>query len=290
MSSGVERYRPRWADTAEAVDAESPYVGLEPKYQPVLPARLDSDNGQSWLPASSLADTVRLTQRLLHYASHDVVHGVQLDFADLRRSGSEVTRLGMMRVEPFEEGSFIIPCVLSEDEHQVLTGDGHKTFTGRDVLERFDESLQILSSDDDAERRISIGMLRTLREANRVLARGSAFIEYSPFLRRSLRVDVEFVSRVRYAIDRRTGTRELADSIEGSLTAIDFERRTFNLKDANGVTIQGNYIDFITPNMQSALRRWVRIEGTVEIKAGEPTFIQAHDVEELNEPPRREQR
>jgi hypothetical protein len=111
-------FRPRWwrerADRDPLLE-EGPLAGSIPEGPPRIHTRLMLPGGSSGMSARTLSEAVDLTQTLAQYAGYDVWHGVNPDFADLRSAGAEVLQLARLTVEPFPEGSFVIPAKLETD-------------------------------------------------------------------------------------------------------------------------------------------------------------------------------
>src|SRR5205807_443178 len=109
---------PGWARSAKKrtpVD-EPPTIGLALPSAPRLPTRIIPQDDGRTISALSLCDAVDTTQRIVNYASYEAVNGVHLGFTDLRSTEAQpALRLAKLRIEPFEDGSFVIPATLPEE-------------------------------------------------------------------------------------------------------------------------------------------------------------------------------
>src|SRR5688572_27148724 len=109
---------PKWAIAGSPALDDPPFTGAVPELAPRLPIRLLPRENGHVITALTLGQVATATQRILNYASYEVIHGPSPEFADLRSAESEVIALAQLEVEPFEEGSFVIPARLSENERR----------------------------------------------------------------------------------------------------------------------------------------------------------------------------
>ncbi len=158
-------FRPRWWRERSAkgpLDEEGPLVGSVPEGPPRLHTRLVLWSGAHGVSAKTLSEAVELTQTIVQYAGCDVFHGVNPDFADLRSAGPEVFALARLTVEPFEEGSFVIPAKLEASAVQVpAAGHEQHTVTAQDVMNRFDAILAAFGKAQPVTE-VSIGALQAI--------------------------------------------------------------------------------------------------------------------------------
>jgi hypothetical protein len=98
---------------------ETPCTGSQPEYAPRLPIRLFPSNISNSLSALTLSQTVACTQKILNYVSYEVVNGIQHYFSDLRSINEGVASLGKLSIDPFEEGSFVIPARLPAEPIEI---------------------------------------------------------------------------------------------------------------------------------------------------------------------------
>jgi hypothetical protein len=278
---------PRWATKSAArYDelGEMPNIGIQPELIPRLPMRLlPFTNGHS-VSSSTVRDSIDVTQRIFSYVGHDLVLGPQAEFDDLRRTderGRQIKELARMQIEPFDEGSFVIPFVLSE---QLVNFDGRE-LSGHDVLARFVDVMESLGTERANEQPISIGLLQTIEDLGRITRR-EANIEYSATVknrRQKLVVDGRFLETVATARKRRLCPTSRPDSVEGYLIAIDLEKGhlRLKLKDGHKSVVKGTFERLAEPKLIECVNRLVRLSGVIEYVNNRPSHIRTFFAELL---------
>jgi len=254
-----------------------PNTGIQPAFAPTLPIRLLPHAQGYSISALTLGQVAMATQRIMNYAGYEAVHGSSPEFADLRSVGTDVLALSQLEIEPFEEGSFIIPARLSEDEIRL----GERALSGVDVLQRFVDSMELIATGN--ARTVSIGMIQAVEELGKITRR-EAHIEYSAFGLRSRReptllvVDERYVQQATKAKTSRRSTTVAPNELTGRITAVDLVKFTFTLR-VNDVSVAGNYRDFLKDVMESSLGDTVRVYGEIEYDHNRtPIHIHAYEV------------
>lgn len=279
---------PKWAERigAETADLDCT-VGVQPDFIPRLPVRIVPSDHGNLLSAATVKDVIEHTQRIVTFIAYDVVNGNRTDFSDLRSVDSAILEYSRLRIEPFEEGSFVIPTVLSESPVKIQANGQQGTFTGNQILSRFVEVMDGVSRDNIAV--ASIGLLQSIESLAIVLRREAECIEYHPIgmhgqSDRQVRIaiDNQFIARVSARRKNRQDPKEVPDSLEGVLTAVDLTQGTLKLK-VNGKTVSGTFSPFMTDFVANSLRKTVRINGVVEYRGSTPKHIRAFFSESLED-------
>ncbi len=234
--------------------------------------------------SSTVRDSIDVTQRILSYVGHDLVLGPQAEFDDLRRTderGKQIKELARMQIEPFEEGSFVIPCVLSE---QSVVFDGRE-LSGHDVLARFVDVMESIGTERANELPVSIGLLQTIEDLGRITRR-EANIEYAPNAknhRQKLFVDDRFLETVTTARKHRLCPTSRPDAVEGYLIALDVEKGhlRLKLKDDHKSVVKGTFERLAEPKLIQCFNRLVRLSGVVEYVNNHPRHIRTFFAELL---------
>ncbi len=172
---------------------------------PRINARLLPVGGSNKVSARTLSEAISLTQSIVQYAGYDVYHGINPDFADLRSLSEALVHLTRLSIEPFEEGSFVIPARLEANPLATEDAQPARQVTAEDVVKRFDDILESLQNPASAVQ-VSIGAIQTVEALGRVIRREAEAIEFSSFdtlgqPRRSLRVDQVYIDRVHQVRD-----------------------------------------------------------------------------------------
>lgn len=277
-------FRPRWWKAGSARDnplSETPTTGFEPHRAPRIPTRILPTHGGSYLSASTLKDTIDCTQRILRYVSYEVVHGVQPEFGDLRSAEESVLELAQLNVEPFEEGSFVIPAVMSEDEVLI----GNVSYRSQQVLDRFAE---VITNIGNAKFPTSIGLVNAIEELGKITRREADRIEYYPtvsyqFESPTLTVDEDYIRIVSRSREERQNPSIRPDHVRGVITAVDLVKGTFNLRLMDRTSVRGRYEAFIAEQMARALNREVEISGVVESINNRDSFVRAFSLRFLDD-------
>lgn len=264
-------YVPRWAQNDRrnaAILDDTPNIGIEPPYAPRLSTRLIPTHDDGTVSGLTLIDTVLVTQKILTYSAQEAAFGVQFEFADLRSVDSSVEELARMRIEPFEEGSFVIPAVLDERCASVTDRAGSRQVSSRDILKRFVSVLE--GADQSPEFAASIGVVSAVQELGKILRRDVSAIEYLPLgfsttpePQRRLLIDPMYVERVAENLRQRQNLQKERESLEGHLIAVNVRRATLRLRLVDGSEIAGNYEHTAAEPIISALNKYVRLQGVV---------------------------
>lgn len=283
---------PKWIRDATEEDEilkGCPTVGTPGESAPRIHTRIIPISGIQRISARTVSDIINQTQNLVMYAGYDVYHGVNPDFADLRSVNADVVYLTQLVIEPFEEGSFVIPSRLETDPIQKKgSSEQLEMVTAEDVVRRFGEMFSQVVSQNYATQ-VSIGAIHTMESLGRTIDREAKAIEFSTFdsfgqsvCRESMKMDAIFADCVRKVRLSRQPTEEKMDTLEGYVTAIDVSKRTIRLtlKSSNR-RVCGTFSIHQTPLMVESLvnRTVIRLEGYVERKGKNPSSIQVLSAE-----------
>lgn len=292
MSNSSSEFIPRWARQS-AGDYESlgsmPHSGVQPEYRPKLVTRLLPADGGSLISARTLVDTANTTQRVLQYVGQELAFGPNSASTDLRTIGKEIADLSAMKVEPFEEGSFIIPAILPEEVFEI----NGKKLTGSDVLERFYALLEAFSGNTDGQQSVSLGLVQSVYDLGRIVRREAA-VEYTPIWghsglqnTKSFVVDASFIDHVSKIKATLVDRNVTPNSLKGRLTALDINRSSLSLTLPDKSTVKGSFELLMQPTLIDCMNEWVEVWGVVESMGGNPTFIRVFTVERLETDPKR---
>ncbi|MGH7139091.1 MAG: hypothetical protein ACREHD_25370 [Pirellulales bacterium] len=276
-------YVPRWAQNerrdAEILD-DTPNIGIEPPYRRSLSIRIVPRHDEFAISAVTLIDTVLATQKILTYSAHEAAFGVQFEFADLRSVHSDVEELARMRIEPFEQGSFVIPAVLDERKVAVSTPAGSREVSSREILERFVAVIE--GVDKSPEFAASIGVVTAVQELGTILRREASALEYYPLgyspepePARSLSITRSYVERVAENLKRRLDMHYQPDTLAGRLIAVDVARATLRLRLSDGSEIRGTFERTAAESVINSLNRNVELHGVVGRRNRQITSIRA---------------
>lgn len=272
---------PRWARNAtpEFLEslAETPVTGSAPLEWPRIVTRILPSSGSSSLGANTVSEVIELTQKLANYAAYDEVRGTNPDFADMRSMGAELLAFSRLTIEPFEEGSFIIPARFESPD--LIENDFHETaISAERIANRFGNIFQEIGS-KDVSTSISIGALQTMQQLNRTLNREASAIEFSTFDRYETRsafqrVDTAFIERVNSAIKNRQSSVLKLESLQGKVTALDIEKGELRLTLENQRDrIKGTFSIMLHPTMLESLGRHIEVFGSISFRNGQPQSI-----------------
>jgi hypothetical protein len=284
-------FKPRWMrerTDADRILDETPVVGSLAEVSPRINARLLPVGGSNKVSAKTLSEAINLTQSMVQYAGYDVYHGINPDFADLRSLSAPLVHLTKLSIEPFEEGSFVIPARLEANPLATEDAEQSAQVTTEDVVKRFDEILVSLQKPSSAVQ-VSIGAIQTVEALGRVIRREAEAIEFSSFdtlgqARHSLRVDEEYIDRVQKVRESRQPTRAKLETLEGTLTALDLVRATLQLSlDGHKGRVHGTYPMLFQPSLMGCLGKRVRIHGPVEWRGRRIISVQVVVIESLEE-------
>ncbi len=283
----VVDFKPRWMrDRTEAdrVLDETPANGSLAEVSPRINARLLPLDGSPRLSAKTVSETIELTQAIVQYAGHDTYHGLNPDFADLRTLSPDVLSLTRLTIEPFGEGSFVIPARLEANPIGVVGAEGRRTITAEDVLLRFDEILDALRQPSTSAQ-VSIGAIQVVESLGRVIRREAAAVEFSSFdslgqPRRSLRVDENYIARVNDVRRSRRPPQATLETLEGQVTALDIREGKLQLSiEGRRRRVIGHFTMMFLPPLLESLGRQVKLRGLVTWKNDKPIEIQIEDAE-----------
>ncbi len=281
-------FTPGWMRALSEKDrlvlGDTPPIGSLQEIAPRINTRILPLSGSHGISARTLVEAVDLTQALVNYAGSDVCHGVNPDFADLRSLGAEVFQLTRLTIEPFEEGSFVIPARLTAAPLEVRDVEQKRTVSTLEVVRRFDEILASFQG-PQAATRVSIGAIQTIEALGRLLRREASAIEYSSgdALGRPCKpslVDARYVEQVSQARASRQPTHTKLQVLEGRLTALDVTRGTLQLSiEGMRRRAKGNFPMLFQPSLAPRLGQRVRLLGQVEQRGNAPVSIQVLSVE-----------
>lgn len=284
-------FKPRWMQSLSPEDrvilANAPTLGDLPTEPPQVCTRILPRDNSCRLSAKTVSEAIDLTQNLVNYAGHDVYHGLNPDFADLRSLSTEVIEFSRLTLEPFEEGSFVIPARLEANPLEAPTKSGSsRSLTTDRVAQRFAEILEKVDSGSDATG-VSIGALLTIKALGRVLRREAGSIEYTAFDSRrkplsKLTVHDRFVERVGEVLLSRRPSHEKTDTLDGKVTALDVVDGTLLLTRSGAKRrVKGTFSPMLHPTLLQSLGKRVRLQGMVS-QRGSTQTIQIVDVEILD--------
>lgn len=287
---------PRWARNASAAKlealADTPFTGERPLEWPRIVARVLPPNGRNCLDSKTVVEILETTQRLAQYAACDEILGPNPNFADLRQLESSIVAFSKLTVEPFEEGSFVIPTHLEADDlhTEALRQDAEPVsdvVSTEQVATRFGAILESVESDAGTTA-ISIGALETVRQMNRTLKRDVAAIEFATFDRFEdrrcfQRVDANYIKRVEHVIQHRKTTISKLESLTGTVTALDLHKDELRLSlSGQNDRVRGTFASFLHPALLDSLGKRVELFGKVDFKDGQPRSIAIQQAEVLD--------
>ncbi|WP_397570450.1 hypothetical protein [Schlesneria sp. T3-172] len=276
------RRLPKWArSVADIRDFEDLdcTTGVQPDFAPRLSIRVIPTSNKSSLTATTLRDVLDQTQRIVTYSAYEVVNGVRLDFSDLRQVDTKIVEFATLQVEPFEEGSFIIPTAMKDAPTSIKNNVAEREYTCNEVIQRFSE---VFHGIGDQSKQASIGLIQSIESLGAILNREAERIEYSPIgipgeseRHKVITVDRDFIHKVSEVRKQRTDPKDVADSLKGTLVAVDMARATFKLELWPRKTIQGTFSPFMADVMAQSLRKKVSVEGVVQYVNETPRSIRA---------------
>lgn len=290
--SSYTNYVPAWAkEHKSSILDETPNIGIEPNHAPRLPTRLIPKGGESFVSALTLIDTVQITQKILTYSAQEAAFGIQYEFSDLRSVDSSIAGLAKLRIEPFEEGSFVIPATLDEKIVELAAASPtqkSRTISTRDVLARFVDVIEGVGT--NSEFAACIGVVNAVQELGRVIRRETEAIEYLPSGLASqpkgglrLSINQSYVERVTENRERRLNIDYKPDHVIGRLIAVDLGRATLRIKLHGGSEVPGNFEPMAADAVASSLNRDVKLYGVVARRPNKQlTFVRAFTCEVLD--------
>ncbi len=263
------------------------WIGSKPIDYARIVVRLKPDANSATISARTLSDVVDHTQRLASFATYDVANGPNPDFADLRSMGSDLSRFSALTIEPFEEGSFVIPTRFEANPLE-LPGESNRTITTDDLVKRFQEILLSLNNASVAVTDVSIGALQTIDSFNKVLDKARTSIELKSSTSWSVSLPVfesseDFQNRIEKALKQRRPTLEKYESIDGRITAFDILKGELMLSvDSISNRIRGTFAKTLQTKLMLAIDQRVRLLGFIERKGDSPKRINIQDAELLD--------
>jgi hypothetical protein len=282
---------PRWMrEKTEKDDIldHSPATGSLAEVSPRINARLLPVSGSNRLSAKTLSEAISLTQSIVQYAGYDVYHGFNPDFTDLRSLSAELVLFTRLTVEPFEEGSFVIPARLEANPLTVEGAEQPRMITAEDVVKRFDEIFASLQ-DQSSVHQVSIGAIQAVESLGKVIRREAEAIEFESFdslgkPRPTFRVDESYISRVQKVRESRRPTRARLETLEGKVTALDILESKLQLSlEGQRRRVIGHFSIMFLPFLLESLGRRVRLYGKVEWQKNHPYSIQIVTAEVLSD-------
>lgn len=280
-------FKPRWMRQRSEEDRildECPSIGSLAEVSPRINARILPSGNTHRLSAKTLSEAIIFTQWIVQYAGYDVCHGINPDFADLRSLSEEVIDLTRLTIEPFEEGSFVIPARLEANPLAVADAEQPRQVTAEDVVKRFDNILTLLREPSPSTQ-VSIGAIQAVESLGRVIRREAEAVEFSTFdalgePRQSQRVDKEYIVRVQKVRESRRPTRAKLDSLEGHVTALDIREGKLQLSiEGRRRRVTGHFAMLLLPSLLESLGRRVKLQGHVEWRGNTPISIQVVNAE-----------
>jgi hypothetical protein len=285
-------FKPPWmrdlSEDDRRILEDTPLTGSLPEIAPRINTRILPASSSPRLSAKTLSETIDLTQAVVHYAGYDVYHGLNPDFADLRSLSADVLRLTRLTIEPFEQGSFVIPARLEAEPISAGDREQPRHVTAEEVVNRFNQILASFAK-PDAAAHVSIGALQAIESLGQVIRREARAIEFASFdgfgkPAQSTVVDVDYVARVGKVRVSRRPTQAKLQTLEGTLTALDLVRATMQLNlDGQQGRVHGTYPMLFQPTLVPCLGKRVRIQGQVERRGRRIASVQVLAIELLEE-------
>ena len=283
-------FQPHWYRNAtpEMKDAlaEFPSTGSIPLDWPRIVTRILPSSGLSSLAAHTVADVIDLTQKLAHYAAFHEIRGPNPDFADIRSMGADVLAFSKLTIEPFEDGSFVIPARFESPDF--VQSDIEETkVSAEQVANRFGAILDDIST-GNATSSISTGALQTVQQLNRALKKEASAIEFATFdsfeRRSSFRtVDNAFMAHVEVVMNNRQPSTHKLDSLEGVVTALDIDQGELMLTiDGQNQRVKGRFYVMLHPTLLESLGQRIKLFGRVSYKKDQVAAVYIQQAEVLD--------
>jgi hypothetical protein len=128
------------------------------------------------------------------------------------------------------------------------------------------------SVSDHSDVPASITILQAVEELGKITRR-EAFVEYQPMLPLQPRgqcsrivVDNSFISQVSAVRKRRVDPQQRLDTIEGTLTAIDIENLSLQLRMDDKTVVRGFFGEFARPLLMQSINKRVKLSGTITLE------------------------
>jgi hypothetical protein len=283
------KFVPKWARNSQDREllSEMPDIGRAPPPLPSVTTRIFPVRGGSRISASTLGDMVLLKQRIVNYVAYEVVRGIDPAFSDLRKIDDDCLQLARLDVEPFDEGSFIVPAELCADPIVIQDADVARTISATDIVERLNVVMQELPQ-QGVDFNVSMGLLTEINSLNKLLKRDVASLELMTTLPREVDkgtnkqtmrhcVDQEYLKRVESIRSTRQRTRICdGEELVGALVALDFESRKLKIKldFDNGLTVTGSFPPQLESQLVPCLMKNARFVGKVRFEYRTPKHIE----------------
>jgi len=290
-------FQPRWYRnaTSEVRNALADFSGSgsKPLNWPRIVTRVLPSSGSSSLAAHTVSEVIDLTQKLAHFAAYDAVRGPNPDFADMRSMGADVLDFSRLTIEPFEEGSFIIPARFESADIKAVEYPANElnvvtprltNISAERIASRFASILDEIAV-GGATHTISTGALQTVQQLNRALKREAAAIEFSTFDRQEQQnsftsIDRDFIERVDRVIQKRRPSNIQLDSIEGIVTALDIEQGELRLSiQGQKDRVKGSFHMMLHPTLLESLGKRTRLFGSLRYKNDSIVSVQIQQAE-----------
>lgn len=243
-------------------------------------------SGSNSLGANTVSEVIELTQKMANYVAFDEVCGTNPDFADMRSMGAELLAFSRLTIEPFEEGSFIIPARFESPD--LIENDLQETaISAERIANRFGRIFEEIGSQDSSTS-VSIGALQTMQQLNRTLNREASVIEFSTFDRYERpsgfqRVDKAFVKKVDAVVKNRQPSILKLESLRGHVTALDIEKGELRLSLATQKDrVKGTFPMMLHPTVLVSLGHEMEVYGKVSYKNGRPDSISIQQADILD--------
>lgn len=280
----VISFKPRWMrerTEANQILDDTPPLGTPSEVLPRINTRLLPIGGIHRISAKTLSETISTTQAIVQYAGGDVYHGLNPDFADLRSLSNELLSFTRLTIEPFEEGSFVIPARLEASPITVKDSEEPRQVTAEEVVKRFDEILVSLRDQPRGQGSpVSIGAIQAVESLGKAIRREVEVIEFSSFdstgrPRSVLHLDHGFIERVQRIREARRSTQTQLETLEGIVTALDIEEGKLHLSIAGQKQrVIGHFTKLFLQSLLESLGRPVQLSGHVVWKRGKPATMQ----------------
>jgi len=290
-------FQPRWYRnaTSEVRNALADFAGSgsKPHNWPRIVTRVLPSSGSSALAAHTVSEVIDLTQKLANFAAYDAVRGPNPDFADMRSMGADVLAFSRLTIEPFEEGSFVIPARLESADFILGESNPSESETGNArpeaisaerIASRFGSILDEIAT-GGATHTISSGALQTVQQLNRALKREAAAIEFVTFDRREQQssyrsIDRDFIERVDRVIQERRPSNVQLDTVEGTVTALDIHKGELLLSiSGQKQRVKGSFHTMLHPTLLESLGKRIRLFGRLNYKSDSMVSVQIQQAE-----------
>jgi hypothetical protein len=281
-------FKPRWmrdlSDEDRRILDDFSASGSIPPGAPRINARLLPFGGSNRISAKTLGEAIGLTQSIVQYAGYDLYHGINPDFVDLRSLSAPLVNLTRLVIEPFEEGSFVIPARLEATPLAVEGEEQPRNVTAEGVVKRFDEILTALRTPSSTPQ-VSIGAIQAVESLGRVIRREAEAIEFASFdslgqPQLPIRVDEGYIARVQKVRESRRPSQARLETLAGTLTALDIVAETLHLRlHTSGERVKGRFSMLFQSTLVERLGQQVRLHGVVERRGRRPISIRVESVE-----------